>query len=61
MVQVATVEPVMVATVAVAAVPVVVRVDRADHHPAPLARLAVETTVDVEGRSLGVVLLLPQV
>jgi hypothetical protein len=60
MVQVATVDFLMVATVAVVVVPVVVLVDRADHHPATLARPAVETTVDAEG-IIFPVLLLPQV
>jgi hypothetical protein len=60
MVQVATVRLVMVATVAVVVVLVVVLVDRAEHVPLVMARLAVETTVDAEGLKLGI-LLLPQV
>ena len=60
MVQVATVQLIMAATKEATADLVVVRVGRAEHNPHTYSRPAVETTVDMEGR-VGGVLLLPQV
>jgi hypothetical protein len=60
MVQVATVHLILAATPEGGADQVVVRVGRAEHNPHTYSRPAVETTVDMEGRPFGV-LLLPQV
>ena len=60
MVEVATVHVLIPAAREAVADLVVVRVGRAEHHPDTYSRSAVETTVDMEGRPIGV-LLLPQV
>ena len=60
MVEVATVQLLITATTEAPADLVVVRVGRAEHNPHTYSRPAVETTVDMEGRANGV-LLLPQV
>ena len=60
MVEVATVDLIGAAAKEATADLVVVRVGRAEHNPLQYSRPAVETTVDMEGRAYGV-LLLPQV
>ena len=60
MVEVATVQILITATPEGAADLVVVRVGRAEQNADTYSRPAVETTVDMEGRPIGV-LLLPQV
>ena len=57
MVQVATVELVGAAPKEATADLVVVRVGRAEHNPLLYSRPAVETTVDMEGRAYGVLML----
>ena len=60
MAQEATVHVLITATPEAVVVQVVVRVGRAEHNPHTYSRPAVETTVDMEGRTIGL-LLLPQV